>query len=57
MNNSSKNKERAERAEHENGKKKMVLIEKAMHGDKAGIRESKNYKGKCGKSCKCSKCK
>lgn len=31
---------------------KMIMIEKAMHGEKAGIRESKNYRGK---SCDCKK--
>jgi hypothetical protein len=41
-----------EKAEGKNAHKKMVMIEKAMHGKKAGIRESKNYRGK---DCNCKK--
>ena len=48
----SSNKSRAahEKAEKSAGHKKMVMIEKAMHGKNAGKRESKNYRGK---DCKC----
>jgi hypothetical protein len=41
---------KAEDAERKNANKKMIMIEKAMHGKKAGVRESKNYRGK---DCKC----
>lgn len=42
----------AESAERKNAENKMKMIEKAMHGKKAGIRESKNYRGK---DCNCKK--
>jgi len=31
-------------AEYRNAEKKMQMIEKAMHGKKAGIRESSNFR-------------
>ena len=44
-----------EKAVKADGHKKMVMIEKAMHGKSAGKRESKNYRGKCSKGCNCDK--
>jgi len=44
-----KNTQKAESAVRKNGEDKMKMIEKAMHGKSAGMRESKNYRGKdCG---------
>lgn len=45
-----KSKGNAESAERKNAENKMKMIERAMHGKKAGIRESKNYRGK---DCNC----
>lgn len=44
-----------EKAEAAEGKRRMIMIEKAMHGKNAGKRESKNYRGKCSKGCNCDK--
>jgi len=33
-------------AEYRNAEKKMKMIETAMHGNKSGIRQSKNFRGK-----------
>ncbi len=47
-----KNSAKAQNAIRKNGEEKMKMIEKAMHGKKAGVRESKNYRGK---DCNCKK--
>lgn len=49
---SDKAKKSHEKAEAGAAHKKMVMIEKAMHGEKAGTRESKNYRGK---NCDCNR--
>lgn len=49
---SEKSKKAHQAAEKKSAHNKMVMIEQAMHGKKAGKRESKNYRGK-----DCSKCR
>ena len=49
---SDKSRKAHEKAESKSGHNKMVMIEKAMHGEKAGKRESKNYRGK---NCDCKR--
>ena len=43
---SEKSKKTHQAAEKKSAHNKMVMIEKAMHGNNAGKRESKNYRGK-----------
>jgi hypothetical protein len=50
---SSPKKSNYESRVRKDGEAKMQMIEKAMHGKKAGKRESKNYRHKCSKGCNC----